>query len=59
MQYSNNGGMIQSIQLLRPHPLKGDLSGFWAMDVYANWRIIFRFDNVSRNAYDLDFTDYH
>jgi proteic killer suppression protein len=26
---------------LRLHPLKGDLKGFWAVTVRANWRIIF------------------
>jgi len=25
------------------HPLKGDLIGFWAITVRANWRVIFRF----------------
>ena len=52
-------GDLQDLPFLRPHSLKGDLSGFWAMDVSGNWRIIFRFDNVSRNAYDLNFIDYH
>ena len=27
----------------RLHPLKGDLKGFWAVTVRANWRVIFRF----------------
>lgn len=39
------------------HPLKGDLKGFWAVTVRANWRIIFRFDEAK--AYDVDFLDYH
>lgn len=50
---------LQDLPFLRPHPLKGNLSGFWTMDVSGNWGIIFRFDNVSRNAYDFDFIDYH
>lgn len=41
----------------RLHPLKGDLKGFWAVTVRANWRIIFRIENG--NAYDVDFLDYH
>lgn len=41
----------------RLHQLKGDLKGFWAMTVRANWRIIFRFDNGQ--AFDVDFVDYH
>ncbi|MBL8655027.1 MAG: type II toxin-antitoxin system RelE/ParE family toxin [Alphaproteobacteria bacterium] len=41
----------------RLHALKGDLRGFWAVTVRANWRIVFRFDG--RNAVDIDFLDYH
>ena len=50
---------LQNLRSLRPHPLKGNLQGFWAMNITGNWRIIFRFDNISRCAYDLDFIDYH
>ena len=39
------------------HPLKGDLKGFWAVTVRANWRIIFRFANG--HASDVDLVDYH
>jgi len=39
------------------HPLKGDLAGFWAVTVRANWRVIFRFD--AGHAYDVDLVDYH
>jgi toxin HigB-1 len=42
---------------LRLHPLKGDLKGYWAITVRANWRIIFRFENGY--ADDMDFLDYH
>jgi proteic killer suppression protein len=41
----------------RLHPLKGDLKGFWAVTVRANWRIVFRFENGK--AEDVDFVDYH
>ena len=41
----------------RLHPLKGQLRGFWAVTVRANWRIIFRF--ADGKAYDVDFVDYH
>lgn len=50
---------LHDLPFLHPHPLKGNLSGFWAMEVSGNWRIIFRFDNVSHTAYDIDFIDYH
>lgn len=41
----------------RPHPLKGNLQGFWSLDVTGNYRIIFRFEN--RSAFDLDYLDTH
>ena len=41
----------------RLHPLRGDLTGFWAANVTANWRIIFRFEND--DATDIDRVDYH
>lgn len=41
----------------RLHPLKGELKGYWAVAVRANWRVIFRF--VDGNALDLDYVDYH
>ena len=41
----------------RLHPLKGDLKGFWAVTVRANWRIIFRFEG--KDAADVDLIDYH
>lgn len=50
---------LLDLPFLRPHPLKGDLQGFWSISVSGNWRIIFRFDNASHSAYDLDFIDYH
>jgi proteic killer suppression protein len=40
----------------RLHPLKGDLAGFWAVTVRANWRIVFRFDGGG--AHDVDLVDY-
>jgi proteic killer suppression protein len=43
---------------LRLHPLKGDLDGFYAVDVSGNWRVIFRFDEEG-NATDVDLIDYH
>ena len=41
----------------RLHPLKGELKGFWAITVRANWRVIFRF--MKDNAFDVDYVDYH
>jgi proteic killer suppression protein len=42
---------------LRLHALKGDLKGFWAVTVRANWRIVFRLEQA--DALDVDFIDYH
>ncbi len=45
------------IQTFRLHALRGDLWGFWAVTVRANWRVIFRFSQG--NASDVDLLDYH
>ena len=41
----------------RLHPLRGELKGFWAVTVRANWRVIFRFEDP--DALDVDYVDYH
>jgi proteic killer suppression protein len=41
----------------RLHRLKGDLKGYWAVTVRANWRIIFRFE--AGDAFDVELIDYH
>ena len=41
----------------RLHRLKGDRTGYWAVTVRANWRIIFRFENG--DALDVELIDYH
>ena len=46
-----------SLPGLRLHALKGDLKGFWAVTVRANWRIVFRFEDGA--AADVDLVDYH
>ena len=45
------------IHTFRLRPLKGDLKGFWAITVRANWRIIFRFERG--NVCEVDLADYH
>ncbi len=42
---------------LRLHRLKGELGGFYAVDVSGNWRMIFRFEG--EDAADVDLVDYH
>lgn len=39
------------------HPLRGELAGYWAVKVSANWRVIFRFEDG--DAVDVDLVDYH
>ncbi len=46
-----------NLSIFKLHPLKGDLKGFYAMSVQANWRIIFKFED--ENVYVVDYLDYH
>jgi proteic killer suppression protein len=41
----------------RLHPLRGNLRGYWAVTVRANWRVIFRFAEGA--ASEVDYVDYH
>jgi proteic killer suppression protein len=41
------------------HPLKGTLNGFWSLTVTGNWRLIFRYDDQTNSATDIDLLDYH
>ena len=41
----------------RLHALKGEFSGFYAVTVRANWRVIFQFEQGQ--ALDVDYVDYH
>jgi proteic killer suppression protein len=41
------------------HPLKGDLKGAWSLTVSGNWRLIFRYEEQSNTASDIDLIDYH
>lgn len=42
---------------LKFHRLKGDLKGFYAVTVRANWRVIFKFEG--QDAILVDYQDYH
>lgn len=41
----------------RLHALKGARKGYWAVNVRANWRVIFRFED--QGVVDVDYLDYH
>ena len=45
------------LQEFRLHSLKGQMEGFWAVTVRANWRVIFRF--TEGRAEEVDYVDYH
>ena len=49
--------ILVSSLLFRLHMLHGDLEGFWAVTVRANWRIVFRFEGT--DAVDVNYEDYH
>lgn len=55
----DSAGAVEDLDrpTLKLHALKGDLKGFWAVTVRANWRIVFRFEDG--DARDVDFLDYH
>ena len=42
---------------LRLHALKGEMTGFYAVNVSGNWRVIFRFEDGA--VADVDYLDYH
>ena len=42
---------------LKFHPLKGDMTGYYAVSVSGNWRVVFRFKEGG--ATDVDLLDYH
>ncbi len=46
-----------NIPSFRLHRLTGELKGFWAVTVRANWRIIFRFADGA--ASEVNLVDYH
>jgi len=43
----------------RPHKLKGDRAGTYAISVYANWRLTFEYIAKDNSIHVLDFEDYH
>lgn len=55
----NRARTIEDMNLpgFRLHPLKGDLKGFYAVTVRANYRVIFRLEDG--HAHDVDLIDYH
>src|ERR1700744_1846559 len=40
------------------HPLKGDRKGFWSLTVTGNCRLIFRYEEQTNTASEIDLIDY-
>ena len=40
-------------------PLSGDLSGFFSVRINKQWRVIFKWDDQQKNAFDVYIDDYH
>jgi proteic killer suppression protein len=40
----------RDLQGFRLHSLKGQMKGFWAVTVRANWRVIFPFDDEATDG---------
>jgi len=47
-------GRLNSVGL---HKLKGDLAGYWSIDINGPWRILFKFD--AGHAYEVTIHDPH
>lgn len=43
----------------RLEALKGDLAGWYSIRVNSQYRLIFRWDDEEKEAYDVYFDDYH
>lgn len=43
----------------RLEALKGNLAGWYSIRVNSQYRLIFRWDNKQKEAYDVYFDDYH
>ena len=56
MQIIDNAKKVEDVNFPGAglHSLKGDLAGFWAVKISANYRLIFRFEEEGCIALDLD-----
>ena len=43
----------------RFEPLSGDLNEFYSVRINKQWRLIFKWDEAQKNAYDVYIDDYH
>jgi proteic killer suppression protein len=59
METAKDLGLVSRFPGWKLHPLKGDLNGFWSLAVTGNWRLIFRYDQETNTASDINLIDYH
>jgi proteic killer suppression protein len=59
METAKEVGLLSRFPGWKLHPLKGDLSGYWSLTVTGNWRLIFRYDQETNTASDINLIDYH
>lgn len=59
LDYLNDGTALANGdgRRYRLHRLRGNLAGYWAVSVSANWRIIFR--SQDGDVCDVELIDYH
>ncbi len=56
--HTSSGPNDMAVPGWKLHPLKGDLSGHWAVWVSGNWRMTFAFTDKG-DAELVDYQDYH
>jgi len=60
MKCSSQGFAIKGFGIsTKAAPLKGELKGLWSLTVTGNWRLVFRYDEETNTACDIDLIDYH
>lgn len=48
-----------STSMYRLHKLKGKMKDLYSVTVQANWRITFKYDEITNDVYIVDYQDYH
>jgi proteic killer suppression protein len=59
LETAQNMAQLRRFPGWKLHPLKGGLKGFWSLTVTGNWRLVFRYDDVTNTASEIDLMDYH
>jgi len=59
LETADDLGQLNRFPGWRLHPLKGSSKGIWSLTVTGNWRLVFRYDEATNTASDIDLIDYH